>query len=249
MNYRASLATLTITAIVAFLAFSACIRSPGTTRADSEVVPPREIVDFKLLYGQNCAGCHGLDGKGGAAIALANSVFLAIADNAVIRRTAVNGVPGTPMPAFAQSAGGMLTDKQIDAIVQGIRSWAKPGALGNLTPPAYAAQAPGDPQRGVDAYQTYCSSCHGLGGRGGNKGSSIVDGSYLALTSDQQLRTIVIAGRPELGAPDWRGGFEGRPMSSQDISDVVAWLSSQRPKFPGQPYPIASTNPANGESR
>ena len=86
-------------------------------------------------------------------------------------------------------------------------------------------------------------------GRGGNKASSIVDGSYLALVSDQQLRTIVIAGRPELGAPDWRGDVEGRPMSAQEISDVVAWLSSQRPKFPGQPYPTASMNPANGGSR
>ncbi len=69
------------------------------------------------------------DGKGGAAIPLGDPVFLAIADDAAIRRTAANGVPGTPMPAFAQSAGGMLTDKQIDAIVGGIRSWAKPESL------------------------------------------------------------------------------------------------------------------------
>jgi len=212
-------------------------------------VPPSKVVDFKLLYRQNCAGCHGLDGKGGAAIALANPVFLAIADDDVIRRTAANGVPGTPMPAFAQSAGGMLSDQQIDALMQGIRAWAKPDALGDQTPPPYTAQAPGDSHRGADAYRTYCSSCHGVEGRGGSKGSSIVDGSYLALISDQQLRTIVITGRPELGAPDWRGEVEGRPMSAQDISDVVAWLSSQRPKFPGQPYPIASTNAANRGSR
>jgi mono/diheme cytochrome c family protein len=150
------------------------------------------------------------------------------------------------MPAFAQSAGGMLTDKQVDSLVRGIRSWAKPDALGNATPPPYAAPAPGDPQLGADAYRKYCSSCHGANGHGGSRGSSVVDGSYLALVSDQQLRTIVIAGRPELGGPDWRGDVEGRPMSAQDISDVVAWLSSQRPKFPGQPDPIASTNPAHG---
>ena len=190
-----------------------------------------------------------MEGKGGAAIALANPVFLAIADNNVIRRTASNGVPGTPMPAFAQSAGGMLTDKQIDALVRGIRSWTKPDPLDNQIPPPYAAQAPGDPQRGADSYRTYCSSCHGVDGRGGSKASSIVDGSYLALVSDQQLRTIVIAGWPELGAPDWRGDVEGRPMSAQDITDVVAWLSSQRPEFPGQPYPISSMNPAYGGPR
>jgi cytochrome c oxidase cbb3-type subunit III len=237
MKHRGILVTLVI---VALLACAACSSFPGAHRADSEVVPPSEVLDFNLLYGQNCAGCHGVEGRGGAAIALANPVFLAIADDAVIRRTAANGVPGTPMPAFAQSAGGMLTDKQIDALVRGIRSWAKPGAVGDATMPPYAAQATGNPQRGAEAYRTYCSSCHGVDGRGGSKASSIVDGSYLALVSDQQLRTIVIAGRPELGAPDWRGDVVGRPMSAQDISDVVAWLSSQRPKFPGQPYPNSS---------
>jgi cytochrome c oxidase cbb3-type subunit III len=199
-----------------------------------------EIVDFSLLYGQNCAGCHGVDGKGGAAIALANPVFLAIADDTVIRRIASNGVSGTPMPAFAQSAGGMLTETQIDALVRGIRSWEKPDALGGQTPPSYAAPVPGDPQRGAAAYRIYCSACHGADGRGGSKASSIVNGSYLALVSDGELRTIVIAGRPDLGSPDWRGDVEGRPMSTQEVSDVVAWLSSRRPKFPGQPYSTAA---------
>jgi mono/diheme cytochrome c family protein len=243
MKHRVILVT------VALLACAACNSSPGVHRADAEVVPPREIVDFSLLYGQNCAGCHGVNGKGGAAMALANPVYLAIADDSVIRGIASNGVQGTPMPAFAQSAGGMLTDKQIDALVRGIRSWRKPDTPGAQAPPPYTAQSPGDPQRGADSYRTYCSSCHGASGGGGRKASSIVDGSYLALVSDQQLRTIVIAGRPELGAPDWRGDVEGRPMSAQDISDVVAWLSSQRPKFPGQPYPISSTNTTQGEPR
>src|SRR5467141_2501365 len=236
-------------AILAIAVCVACSNSPGRPAPDSAVVPPDQIADFSLLYSQNCAGCHGADGKGGAAVALANPVFLAIADDTVIRRIASNGVPGTPMPAFAQSAGGMLTDRQIDALVRGIRSWAKPNALRDTTPPPYAAPAPGDAQRGADAYRTYCFSCHGADGRGGSKASSIVDGSYLTLVSDQQLRTIVIAGRPELGAPDWRGDVEGRPMSPQGISDVVAWLSSQRPKFPGQPYPTVSINRVNGGSR
>ena len=242
------LVTLAIVAVVAFLACAACSRSPGVYRPELAFVPPSEVVDFNALYEQNCAGCHGVEGSGGAALALANPVFLAIANDSVIRRTASNGVSGTPMPAFAQSAGGMLTDKQIDAIVHGIRSWAKPDALVDQTPPPYAAQVPGDAQRGADAYRTYCSSCHGADGRG-SKASSIVNGSYLALVSDQQLRTIVIAGRPELDAPDWRSDVEGRPMSAQEVSDVVAWLSAQRPKFPGQPYANASMTPSNGGSR
>jgi len=236
-------------ALVALMACAACSQSPGAPRSDSKVQPPSQIVDFNLLYSQNCAGCHGANGKNGAAISLANPVFLAIADDTVIRNIASNGVPRTSMPAFAQSAGGMLTDKQIDAIVQGIRSWAKPDALQNTTTPPYTARPAGNPQRGADVYRTYCSSCHGVEGRGGSKASSIVDGSYLALVSDQQLRTIVIAGRPELGAPDWRNNVAGQPMSAQEISDVVAWLSRQRPQFPGQPDTISSIDPAKAEPR
>jgi cytochrome c oxidase cbb3-type subunit III len=246
MMHRPIFVTVAIAAGIALLACVACSSSLGVYRPELTVAPPSDVIDFKQLYGQNCAGCHGVDGKGGAAIALANPVFLAIADDTVIRRIASNGVPGTPMPAFEQSAGGMLTEKQIQAIVDGIRSWQKPDALLDTAPPPFAAQAPGDPKRGADAYQTYCSSCHGANGRGGSKASSIVDGSYLALISDQQLRTIVITGRPELGAPDWRADVEGKPMSAQEISDVIAWLSRQRPRFPGQPYPTSSMDPARG---
>ena len=44
------------------------------------------------------------------------------------------------------------------------------------------------------------------------------------------VRTTVIAGRPDLGAPDWRGNVPGRPMSSDEVSDVVAWLAAKRPQ-------------------
>jgi hypothetical protein len=43
---------------------------------------------------------------------------------------------------------------------------------------------------------------------------------------------MVVAGRPDLGAPDWRGNVRGKTMASQDISDVVAWLSAQRAATP-----------------
>jgi cytochrome c oxidase cbb3-type subunit 3 len=86
------------------------------------------------------------------------------------------------------------------------------------------------------AFGTYCASCHGSEGHGGSKGSAISNDSFLALVSDQGLRTIVITGRPELGAPDWRGNVPGKPMSEQEITDVVAWLASRRVQSPGQPY-------------
>src|ERR1700686_1751304 len=129
---------------------------PGRPRADSQVIPPTKIVDFNLLYARNCAGCHGANGKGGAAIGLADPVYLAIADDATIRRITSDGVHGTSMPAFAQHSGGMLTDDQINVIVGGIRSrWAKPDALRDANVPPYAAQLPGDPKRGAAAFAVY----------------------------------------------------------------------------------------------
>jgi hypothetical protein len=56
----------------------------------------------------------------------------------------------------------------------------------------------------------------------------VIDAAYLALTSDQALRTAVIVGRSDLGMPDWRANIPGRPMTAQEISDVVAWLASHR---------------------
>ncbi len=234
MNQRAILLA------VALLATTACGTREGVLgrpQANSQVISPSKIMDFSVLYATNCAGCHGIDGKGGAAIALGDPVYLAIANDATIRRVSADGVRGTAMPAFGQHSGGMLTDDQIEVIVRGIRArWAKPGAVRDADPPPYAAQGPGDPKRGATVFGVYCAPCHGVNGRGGKRASSIVDASYLALVSDQSLRTTVIVGRPEMGAPDWRGDLPGKPMSPQDVSDVVAWLSVQRPQFPGQPY-------------
>jgi cytochrome c oxidase cbb3-type subunit III len=235
-------------ALVLVTVMCGCANAPGKPLAADTPIVPSEVSDFNILYSENCTGCHGSEGRGGAAIALGDPVYLAIADDTILRRAATDGIPGTSMPAFAQSAGGMLTEKQIDVIVRGIRErWSKPNILSGANPPPYSSTIPGDPSRGSQVYATFCSSCHGAAGKGGPKASSIVDESFLALLNDLELRTIVIVGRPDLGAPDWRNNVPGTPMPAQDVSDVVAWLASHRSQFPGQPYP--STQKSSGEVR
>jgi cytochrome c oxidase cbb3-type subunit 3 len=234
---------LCVFAVLAAVLPSGCGSPHGQPGRHSEVLAPTEVLDFGTLYAENCAGCHGAAGSGGAAIALANPVYLAIADDTAIRKVIAKGVRGTAMPAFAQSGGGMLTDKQIEVISTEIRArWGRQQISDGTNPPSYTAKSPGDSQRGAVAYTTYCESCHGPGGHGGQKGSAITNDSFLALVSDQGLRTIVIVGRPELGAPDWRGNVAGKPMAEQEVTDVVAWLASQRAKNPGQPYSASNYN-------
>jgi cytochrome c oxidase cbb3-type subunit 3 len=234
---RYSSIAVVVSTLVVSMMLSGCSSPPGQPAKSSEVLAPSEVTDFSTLYGENCAACHGSEGRGGASIALADPVYLAIADDASIRKVIANGVKGTSMPAFAESAGGMLTDKQIEIITTQMRSrWSRPEILKGTNAPAYKANSPGNAQQGEVAYGTYCASCHGPQGQGTPKGSSITDDSFLALVSDQGLRTIVITGRPELGAPDWRGNVPGKPMSDQEITDVVAWMASHRVQNPGQPY-------------
>jgi cytochrome c oxidase cbb3-type subunit 3 len=215
--------------IAAVAATWACNAAPGRPTAASEVMAPNKVVSFDVLYASGCAGCHGANGGGGLALSLADPVYLAIADDPTIRRVIAEGVPGTAMPPFAASSGGMLTAEQIDAIVHGIRTrWARADELAGTEAPPYAASVAGDAKRGADVYARFCASCHGADGHGSERAGSIVDRSYLALVSDQRLRTTVIAGRPDLGAPDWRNNVPGTPLSQRDVSDVVAWLATWR---------------------
>ena len=233
--------TLSALVILSLVMLAACTPPDGEPQTNSEPVAPSQVLDFNTLYAQNCAGCHGTQGRGGETIALSNPVYLTIVDETTMRNIVAKGVRGTSMPAFAQSAGGMLTAQQIEVITSGIFSrWGHKQVLEGANPPSYAAKAAGNVDRGQLAFGTYCASCHGSEGGGTSKGSTITNDSFLALVSDQGLRTIVITGRPELGAPDWRGNVPGRPMTDQEITDVVAWLASRRAQNPGQPYSAMS---------
>ena len=140
---------LSALAVLSLVMVSACSAPTGEPPTNSEAVAPNQVLDFGILYAQNCAGCHGAQGRGGAAIALANPVYLAIIDETTVRNIVANGVRGTSMPAFGQSAGGMLTQQQIEAIAGGIFSrWGRKEVLDGANPPSYAAKASGDVDHG-----------------------------------------------------------------------------------------------------
>ena len=208
-----------------------CGPLPGRPKPGPEVPSPDSVLDFATLYNQNCSGCHGAEGKNGPSYPLANPAYQALVDEQILHQIVVKGQPGTHMPPFAVSTGGTLTDQQVDSLVSGMRAaWYKPGTLDGANPPPYKAAKPANSAHGQQVYTTYCAGCHGAAGASGkSKAGSITDPAFLALLSDQVLRTVVVAGRPDIGQPDWRNDLPGHPMSDQEVTDVVGWLSSQRP--------------------
>ena len=239
---------LSIAGIISLFLLMGCnARLPGKPTEADRWRAPADVSDFTELYTQNCAGCHGSDGKLGAARSLNDSLYLSFIPDDALKQVISQGRNGTNMPAFSQQAGGTLTDRQIELLVSGMRAaWARPADFKGVQLPAYSvsetvpdkasdgsivnASTSGDAPSGARAYQTYCQGCHGLNGAGGAGGSagSIVDPNFLNLVSDQGLRTTVVVGRSDLGKPDWRSNVAGHPMSPQEIDAVVAWLASQR---------------------
>jgi mono/diheme cytochrome c family protein len=205
-----------------------CDRLPGRPNPDQRPMLPSQVRAFGELYEQNCSGCHGADGRLGPARPLNDPLYLALVDDDTLRGIIGLGVARTAMPGFSQKGGGFLTDDQVDVLIREMRwRWGRPEQFKDVALPPFRG-AGGDPARGREAYGVYCASCHGPDGRGTAKGGSVVDRAYVALVSDQALRSTVIAGRPDLGMPDYRKAAPGRAMSPQEITDVVAWMAGHR---------------------
>ena len=217
-----------------FVGSLGCNRKVGPPNDQDELLRPENVTSFDSLYKQNCSACHGENGSGGPALDLANPNYQALVDDPSLKRWITSGMPGTQMPAFGESSGGFLTTQQVDVLVAGMRArWNRNNHTTAGIPP-YSSSTVGIVENGQNIFQMSCSSCHQ------QEQKNITDTSYLALVSDQSLRTIIIAGRPDLGHPDWKQVRHDQPLTDQDVSDVIAYLHSLRSDTPGQPYPETS---------
>lgn len=221
------LARYTATALALAMIYS-CDRMPGRPSVAARPLNPDQVTDFATLYSENCAGCHGTNGNFGAALPLNNPTYLAIVDDRSISDAIAKGIAGTSMPAFGLSSGGMLTDAQIKSIVNGMRAHWGSGQSAAGGAPSYASAGTSDQAQGAKVYDDYCASCHSASGTDVGKSGAIADPAFLALYSDQSLRTLIIAGRPDLGHPGWRDYAGKAPLDSTQVNDLVAWLSAKR---------------------
>jgi cytochrome c oxidase cbb3-type subunit 3 len=167
-----------------------------------------------------------LDGKGGVGVPLSLPSFLNSVSNTYLMKTIRLGRPGRVMPAF-----DVLSDAQVNAIVNYLRNWTdKPAPKENKT------TVKGNAKHGEQLYVKHCSQCHGDNGVGG-KGTGVTfsrkrnlpiiapalnNAGFLKSASDEMIRDTIIFGR------------EGTPMTSMlvaglsetDVDDVVSYIRS-----------------------
>lgn len=130
----------------------------GSLNAQSARQTSQGNTEGALLFRQNCAACHGNDGRGGErAPNIATSHDVVAATDAQLKDTVSNGIPEAGMPAFT-----FLGAQKVSELVAWLR--VLQGVGGALHP-----ELPGDPASGETIFfgKAACSKCHMVRGKGG----------------------------------------------------------------------------------
>jgi len=142
----------------------------------------------KQTFASTCAGCHGLDGRGGerAPNIVENPKVQRLSDSQIFR-TIENGVPGTGMPAFRS-----LARPDVQAVVTYLRSLQGAEKTGTRRP----LNLPGDPDRGETVFfgKAGCSGCHMTAGKGGFIASDL--SGYARSHAVEQIRSAITSPTP-----------------------------------------------------
>ncbi|WP_170270286.1 c-type cytochrome [Heliorestis acidaminivorans] len=163
------------------------------------------------IYATYCYECHGAEGRGIEGLRTAtlnNEAFLEVADDEYWHKTIRLGRPVHDMPGYGPE---VITDRQVEYLVEYIRAWAPQVTAMEYNDDKIA----GDPLKGKEYYNMLCMACHGPQGEG-ILGPSLTDPAFLASASDEFILQSIVKGRPGTTMP-------GYP-DSQDIRNVVSYL-------------------------
>lgn len=193
-----------------------------------------DVAAGAVLYGQNCATCHGMAGHGdGPAAKGLSTVPPAIGaaaemhgvSPALMYRIVSVGVRGTAMPAWSAA----MTPSQRWNVV------------------AYVTSLRATPEQvhdGEGLYFQRCAACHGATGSGGGPYARDLTTlppevgrlAWQAERSDSQLTDVMVHGVPASAMPP------ARDLSAADVTSLVAYIRSL-PGKEGQSSALVATSP------
>ncbi len=191
------------------------------------------------LFVENCARCHGTDGKGGSTASpyggawpVPNLTNLAARyeDSEIVKNTDIEtfvettirrGRPGTPMPSWAVDFQGPLSDVQIDSIVDWI--------LANQVPETAELQLAAN-LTGQELFQQNCAKCHGENLQG------IVGPSLIGLFQRHDRASVLGILRNGISLthvimPPWQNGYlyEDARYADPALNKIIDYLERQQP--------------------
>lgn len=166
------------------------------------------------IYSFECAGCHGVEGRGGLGPAVGSRNFLEAVDDEQISQLIALGIPGTEMVAYSIDWGGPMTSEEIEATTTYLRSLEEDSESNpNWQTPLVDANLSGE-----ELYGLACSRCHGVDRTGvEDLGPDISLGSFALEESDEWLAERIINGRNEM--PRF-----GRVLTTGQVDLLVAYL-------------------------
>ena len=151
------------------------------------------------LWQDNCAGCHGAQGRGdGPAAAWLTPRPANLGahryNRAYLSQVLWNGLAGTSMPAWRD-----MPAENRAALVDVVAGFSTDAAAPEAPPPALLTA-------GAQIYATHCAQCHGATGRG----DGFAAGAFKVASSDFTLRQPTL----EQGLAAIRDGITGTPMAA-----------------------------------
>jgi cytochrome c oxidase cbb3-type subunit III len=149
----------------------------GAGPANPAIGNAAAIADGEKLYNETCTACHGKDGTGGELgppVAAQNRRYLRRSDPEIFDAIKA-GITGTQMPPF----GGQFNDEQI---------WHITAYIHGLRGTAIDTPAQGDAAAGAAIFNTNCSTCHMIKGKGNILGPDLSN-----LAGTRKIQNIVDA--------------------------------------------------------
>lgn len=214
-NYTPLIAAATIISVAFLIGFQLYqMQEPARLTADDASDFASSVIVGNVLYGVNCANCHGDKGEGSIGPSLRTKDVLESVSLEQLMGLVKTGVPSTTMPAWSQAYGGPFTDEDVKHVVNYITTWVpleadeSRAAEGQFTPAGDA----------LTLYTANCSACHGVEGEGGI-GPSLQSNDFVKSLTNDALIGFILSGRPGTAMP----GFKGQ-LPMEDAQAIVIHL-------------------------